>query len=158
MSVRCKPCALRRDSRCRLADQIDDLEDDPEFDTTPKCGETHLFFGCRRSNHDFLYSAELQKYESLGVLTKLHVAFSREQAFKVYVQHRMREHGELLAKLILRNNASVFVCGDGQNMARDVHQCLQDVLQLHGNLSMKEAQDTLVELAKRGRYVKDVWS
>ena len=58
----------------------------------------------------------------------------------------------------LRNNASVFVCGDGQNMARDVHQCLQDVLQLHGNLSMKEAQDTLVELAKRGRYVKDVWS
>jgi len=110
--------------------QITGLDEDAEVTSDVQIGEAHLFFGCRRSDHDFLYSAELQKHETTECLTRLHVAFSREQAFKVYVQHRMRENADLLASLILEGNASIFICGDGQNMSRDVRQCLADIFQV----------------------------
>jgi|TARA_B110000208_G_C11777622_1_gene432653 sulfite reductase alpha subunit-like flavoprotein len=124
--------------------------------------QRHLFFGCRSSAKDYIFEAELARFESEGLLTKLHTAFSRDQATKVYVQHRLREAGAVLAQLILEEGAFIYVCGDGQRMAADVHRALEDVLAEHGKVCLARegvsASEKLAALAERGAYVRDVWS
>lgn len=83
---------------------------------------------------------------------------SRLQAEKVYVQHIMREHGAALAPLLLQQGGSVFVCGDGASMARDVHSALADMLVEHGGLSTEDAAAELTRMATEKRYVRDIWS
>lgn len=116
-----------------------------------------LFFGCRRSDEDYLYKEELEEFVSDGTLTKLEVAFSREQERKVYVQHMMRKHGKALFDMI-EDDGYVFVCGDGAAMAKDVHSCLQDIVVEHGGVDAKEAGEQLMHMTQQGRYVRDVWS
>eukprot|EP00951_Prasinocladus_malaysianus_P025160 scaffold219862_cov45-Prasinocladus_malaysianus.AAC.1 len=82
-------------------------------------GQAWLFAGCRRRDEDYLYQSELEGFARSGVLTHLIPAFSREQAEKVYVQHKMREYGAELCKLIMEPNSFVMVCGDGSHMAKD---------------------------------------
>ena len=121
-----------------------------------------MFFGCRSAKSDFIFEEELKHFESTGLLTTLHTAFSRDQAQKVYVQHRIREAGATVARLILDEGAYVYVCGDGRQMAMDVHTALEDVLQAHGAATLKSegksACDKLAELSNHGVYVRDVWS
>jgi len=73
-------------------------------------GETILYFGCRHSNEDYIYEEELAKYKDEGLLTKLYVAFSRDQAEKVYVQHLLEQNGEEVWK-ILDKGGHIYVCG-----------------------------------------------
>lgn len=73
-------------------------------------GETILFFGCRHKNEDYIYDEELEKYRDEGLLTKLHVAFSRDQEHKVYVQHLLEQNGEEVWR-ILDKGGHVYVCG-----------------------------------------------
>lgn len=95
-----------------------------------------------------------------GTLTHLHVAFSRAQAEKRYVQHIMKEYAEQLRQLIVEKKGYVFVCGDGAKMAHDVHAMLVEIL-CGGDsecMSVAEATAYVGEMAKEGRYVRDIWS
>ena len=124
-------------------------------------GEIHLFFGCRHEKKDFLYREEMNRYLDSGVLTKLYTAFSRDQKEKIYVTHRIREHGKKLARMILSEDACIYVCGDGAKMAKDVQSAVSDVLLRHS--SEDEIKDTDQALSyidgmiRRGRYLTDVW-
>jgi len=119
-------------------------------------GENWLFFGNPHFTQDFLYQVELQGYLKSGVLSKLDVAFSRDQAEKVYVQDKLRKNGaEVFAWL--EKGAHFYVCGDANRMAKDVHQALLDIIQEFGGKSEEDAQAYLKELRNQNRYQKDVY-
>jgi sulfite reductase (NADPH) flavoprotein alpha-component len=119
-------------------------------------GPSWLFFGERNRATDFLYGAELEAMKADGTLARLEVAFSRDQADKVYVQHRMREHAKELFDWV-RRGAAIYVCGDAHKMAPDVHATLVDVLAKHGGSSPEAALDELHQMEKAGRYQRDVY-
>ncbi len=119
-------------------------------------GRNWLFFGDQRASTDFLYRDQIESWQRTGVLTKLDLAFSRDGAKKVYVQHRMVEQGaELFAWL--ESGAYIFVCGDASKMAVDVDQSLQDVIAVHGKMSSVDAKHYLTTMSKGKRYVRDVY-
>ena len=119
-------------------------------------GKNWLFFGDQRGECDFLYREELAGYQASGLLTRLDTAFSRDQAEKVYVQHRMAEHGaELFAWL--QEGGHFYVCGDASRMAADVDNALHDVVAAHGRLSPAAAKEYVAALAAEGRYQRDVY-
>lgn len=117
-----------------------------------------LYFGCRHKAEDYIYEEELKEFVEEGVITKLHVAFSRDQKEKIYVQHLMRQSKQELARLLRKEDAHVYVCGDAKYMAHDVDQALQEALEAEENWSNQQAQDFLKTLRSRGRYSCDVWS
>ncbi len=119
-------------------------------------GESWLFFGDRNSESDFLYQLEWQRHLKQNNLTRLDVAFSRDQAQKRYVQHRIVEHAAEVYRWI-ENGAAVYVCGDAGRMAADVHDALLTVLQTQGNLDGAAAELRLKELRGAGRYQRDVY-
>ncbi|KAF0701270.1 Aste57867_8199 [Aphanomyces stellatus] len=120
-------------------------------------GPIHLFFGCRDRRHDFLFEAELAAFVDKAILTRLHVAASREQVAKHYVQHDLATHGAHLYDLIANQGGYVYVCGDGMHMAKDVHEALVQLFVEHGGLSRDDALAQWKDLALRQRYVKDIW-
>jgi len=119
-------------------------------------GKNWLFFGDRNAATDFIYRDELEAMQADGVLTRLDLAFSRDQAEKIYVQDKMREHGaELFAWL--EQGGYFFVCGDAYYMAKDVDKALLDVIAEHGKLTEAQAVDYVNQLKKHKRYVRDVY-
>ncbi len=119
-------------------------------------GRNWLFFGNPHFRSDFLYQVEWQQALKRKELHKLDLAFSRDQAHKVYVQHNIRRAGrELYAWL--ENGAHVYVCGDATQMARDVHAALRDVVVQHGGRSVEDAEAYLSKLAQDRRYSRDVY-
>jgi NADPH-ferrihemoprotein reductase len=120
-------------------------------------GETILYYGCRNRAEDFLYQEELKYFESEKSL-EMHVAFSRDQEEKIYVTHLLKQQGEKIWKLIKQDNASIYVCGDAKNMARDVHTILTDIAQIYGEMTPERAIAFVKELTQKGRYSQDVWS
>ncbi len=119
-------------------------------------GKNWLFFGNPHFTQDFLYQVEWQSYLKSGQLNKIDLAFSRDQAHKVYVQDRIREQGHELVQW-LEQGAYLYLCGDGERMAKDVHQALLDVLMEQGGKSASEAQAYLEQLRDEKRYQKDVY-
>ncbi|MFD0693460.1 sulfite reductase subunit alpha [Paenibacillus sp. GCM10027628] len=119
-------------------------------------GRSWLFFGDQRSATDFLYQDELEKYQKDGVLTKVEVAFSRDTEQKVYVQHKMLENSKQLFEW-LDNGAYFYVCGDKQNMAKDVHNALIDVIEKEGKMTREAAEAYLNDMQEQGRYQRDVY-
>jgi sulfite reductase (NADPH) flavoprotein alpha-component len=119
-------------------------------------GRNWLFFGARHLFSDFLYQSEWLEARRNGTLQRLDVAFSRDQSRKLYVQDRMREHGAELARWI-ENGAHVYVCGDANRMAPDVHAALLDVLTQHTARNADDAEEYLQSLAQDRRYVRDVY-
>ncbi|MCU1681253.1 MAG: molybdopterin oxidoreductase [Amycolatopsis sp.] len=115
-----------------------------------------LFFGEQRQATDFYYRDELDRLRQDGVLSRLDLAFSRDQRAKVYVQDRMREHGAHLWSW-LQDGAHVYVCGDAGRMAKDVDRALRDVVAVHGHLGADEADVYVKRLAAEKRYVRDVY-
>ena len=75
-----------------------------------------LFFGCRHEAQDFLYADELRQAEAEGYLTHLVTAFSRDQAHKVYVQHRIKEHQQFIWE-VMENNGLIYVCGYASSLS-----------------------------------------
>jgi len=120
-------------------------------------GKNWLFFGNSHFNSEFLYQLELQSYLKSGVLNQLSLAFSRDQAEKVYVQDKMRENATSIWQWIDQQKAHFYVCGDMNFMAKDVEQTLLEIIQSHGNFSLEQANDYLKELRKTGRYQRDVY-
>jgi sulfite reductase (NADPH) flavoprotein alpha-component len=119
-------------------------------------GRNWLFFGDQYSATDFYYQEELEEMQKDGLLTHLDLAFSRDQAEKIYVQDRLREHGEELWTW-LEEGAYFYVCGDASKMAKDVDATLKAIIAKHGGLSNEKAQDYINRLAKEKRYVRDVY-
>ena len=119
-------------------------------------GKNWLFFGDRNAATDFIYREELESFQQSGLLTRLDVAFSRDQDAKIYVQDRMLEQGAELFSW-LEQGSYFFVCGDAYRMAKDVDQALHDVIAKHGNYSEQQAIDYVNQLKKEKRYVRDVY-
>ncbi|MFI7147345.1 molybdopterin-dependent oxidoreductase [Nonomuraea sp. NPDC050022] len=119
-------------------------------------GRNWLFFGEQRRATDFYYRDELTQMHDDGLLTRLDLAFSRDQRAKVYVQDRMREHGAQLWAW-LQDGAHVYVCGDAGRMAKDVDQTLHDITARYGGLSPDDATAYVKQLAASKRYVRDVY-
>ncbi|MGM8932794.1 assimilatory sulfite reductase (NADPH) flavoprotein subunit [Salinicola halophyticus] len=119
-------------------------------------GDNWLFFGDRRFRSDFLYQTEWLKWRQRGLLTRLDVAFSRDQADKVYVQDRLREQAETLYAW-LEAGAYVYVCGDAEFMAPDVHQTLRDVIREQGGHGEAGADDYLRQMQQEKRYQRDIY-
>lgn len=123
---------------------------------TGATGKSWLFFGDRRRATDFLYGEELQGYVDSGVLTRLDLAFSRDQEEKDYVQHHMlAQAGELYEWL--QAGAYFYVCGDANHMAKDVHSALHQVIRTAGDMDTSGAHTYVNDLIKQQRYVRDVY-
>jgi len=127
-----------------------------EREATEATGKNWMFFGDQTFTQDFLYQVEWQNYLKSGLLTKLDVAFSRDQAEKVYVQHRLLEQGEEVFNW-LRQGAHLYICGDANRMAKDVHNALVEIVSQYGELSTEQAEQYLKDLRKQKRYQKDVY-
>jgi sulfite reductase (NADPH) flavoprotein alpha-component len=119
-------------------------------------GKNWLFFGDQRAATDFLYADELRALRSAGVLTRLDLAFSRDQAEKIYVQHRMLGNAaELFAWL--ESGAHFYVCGDAARMAKDVDAALHRVIETAGGKSPADAAGYVQALRAAKRYQRDVY-
>lgn len=121
-------------------------------------GPNWLFFGDQRRACDFLYEDEFAAWQASGLLTKLSTAFSRDQAQKIYVQDRMKEHAAELWDWI-QKGAYFYVCGDAKRMAKDVHQTLITIAQEQGGMTPEAATEFVEKtLAKeQRRYLRDVY-
>jgi sulfite reductase (NADPH) flavoprotein alpha-component len=121
-------------------------------------GRNWLFFGEQHRATDFLYGGELMDYHQKGKLNRLELAFSRDQSYRIYVQHRMMEAAKELWSWLQRG-AYFYVCGDARHMAKDVHQALIDIAQKEGGLFAEAAAEyvniTLMKTEKR--YLRDVY-
>ena len=119
-------------------------------------GRNWLLFGHRNYTHDFLYQLELQDWRKSGLLTRLDVAFSRDQPEKRYVQHALWDaRSDLYAWL--RDGAALYVCGDANAMAKDVHATLIHILADQGRQDAAAAKAELDAIRRDGRYLRDVY-
>ena len=119
-------------------------------------GYSWLFFGARQSEHDFLYRAQVERWRDNGVLTRLDLAFSRDQARKIYVQTKMREHGaDLFAWLDA--GSYFYICGDASRMAKDVNDALIEIICTYGGYDRAGADAYLERMHQEGRYQRDVY-
>lgn len=119
-------------------------------------GKNWLLFGNPHFTEDFLYQVEWQRYVKDGLLTRIDLAWSRDQADKIYVQDKLREQGAELWSWI-QQGAHIYVCGDANRMAKDVEQVLLDVVALHGAMDAEQADEYLSELRLARRYQRDVY-
>ncbi len=119
-------------------------------------GKNWLFFGEQHFVTDFLYQTEIQDFVQTGVLHRLDLAFSRDQAEKIYVQHRMMEHAADLYQWI-ENGASVFISGTKDPMSKDVEETLLKIIEEQGKKLKDESKQYLEKLKKEGRFEKDVY-
>lgn len=119
-------------------------------------GKNWLFFGNPHFTEDFLYQVEWQRYVKEGLLTRIDLAWSRDQAHKIYVQDKLRAQGAELWNWI-QQGAHIYVCGDANRMAKDVEQVLLDVVAEHGAMDTEQADEYLSELRLARRYQRDVY-
>jgi sulfite reductase (NADPH) flavoprotein alpha-component len=119
-------------------------------------GRNWLFFGEQHAATDYYYGDELDEMRRKGLLNRLDLAFSRDQAEKIYVQDRMREHGAQLWSW-LDAGAHFYVCGDAGRMARDVDAALKSVIAQHAGMSDDKAREYVSGMVRDKRYVRDVY-
>jgi sulfite reductase (NADPH) flavoprotein alpha-component len=127
-----------------------------ERQATGQTGDNWLFFGEQREKTDYLYREQFQAMHKDGLLTRLDTAFSRDQATKVYVQDRMREHSTELFKWVERG-AYFYVCGDATRMAKDVEVTLLDAIAVGSHGTLEDAAEYLAAMKKQKRYQRDIY-
>jgi sulfite reductase (NADPH) flavoprotein alpha-component len=127
-----------------------------ERDATGATGRNWLFFGEQHFASDFLYQTEIQNWYVTGVLTKVNLAFSRDQKEKLYVQHKMLQHGAELYEW-LEGGGYFFVCGKKDPMSVDVEKTLLQIIAEYGKKTGAEAKQYLEHMEEQGRYEKDVY-
>ncbi|WP_025821098.1 assimilatory sulfite reductase (NADPH) flavoprotein subunit [Shewanella marina] len=119
-------------------------------------GDNWLFFGNPHFEQDFLYQTEWQQWLKQGVLTQLDLAFSRDQAEKIYVQHRLQQRAKQVWQWLERG-AHLYICGDANRMAKDVEQALINIAMQQGGLDEAAAEQYWQDLRSNKRYQKDVY-
>eukprot|EP00933_Yihiella_yeosuensis_P073880 TRINITY_DN8266_c1_g3_i1.p1 TRINITY_DN8266_c1_g3~~TRINITY_DN8266_c1_g3_i1.p1 ORF type:complete len:1881 (-),score=449.35 TRINITY_DN8266_c1_g3_i1:199-5841(-) len=122
-----------------------------------KVGPCMLFFGARYSKYEYLYREEFEKYEKEGVL-EMHTAFSRDQARKIYVQHRLIESGPKVCDMMLRQNGHFYVCGSARQVPEDIYTAMKHVFMQSESCEEDEAEAHLSNLKMEGRYTVEAWS
>jgi sulfite reductase (NADPH) flavoprotein alpha-component len=127
-----------------------------ERDAVGAAGRNWLFFGDQRFTSDFLYQTEIQNWADTGVLTRVNLAFSRDQKSKLYVQHKMLEQAAALWNWI-EEGSYIYICGAKAPMSTDVENTLLQVIERYGGKSVAEAQAYLDKLREEGRYLLDVY-
>ncbi|RUT73456.1 assimilatory sulfite reductase (NADPH) flavoprotein subunit [Ancylomarina longa] len=115
-----------------------------------------LFFGNQHFKKDFLYQIEWQKFLQKGILAKMNVAFSRDQKEKEYVQHQLKENGKEVFQW-LEKGAHFYICGDKQNMAKDVQNTLLEIIQTEGGITLEKSKEYLKDLKRKRRLLLDVY-
>jgi sulfite reductase (NADPH) flavoprotein alpha-component len=119
-------------------------------------GRNWLFFGEQRRSQNYYYRDDFEDMVRDGLLSRLDLAFSRDQADRVYVQHKMGDYGAELWRW-LDEGAHFYVCGDAARMARDVDAALTSIIKTHGGMSDEAAHHYKRELVAEKRYVRDVY-
>ena len=119
-------------------------------------GKNWLIFGNPHFTTDFLYQTEWQNYLKKGVLTRLDLAFSRDQAEKFYVQHRLLQKSKQVWEWI-NNGTTLYVCGDKNKMASDVEHAFISIAQKEGSLTQEKATEFVKNLKKTRKYLEDVY-
>ena len=127
-----------------------------EREATGASGKSWLFFGEQRARCDFFYQDEFAAWQQKGVLHRFDTAFSRDQDFKIYVQHRLAENARDLYAW-LEEGAIFYVCGDANRMAKDVDTALHDLVAKEGGKTSDEAREYVAQLKKEKRYRRDVY-
>ena len=127
-----------------------------EREASGASGRNWLIFGNQRRGVDFLYREDLERLAEKRVLSRMDLAFSRDQTNKVYVQHKMLEAAQELWRW-LANGAHFYVCGDAKRMAGDVDLALQQVAVTQGGMDAVAGKRFVAELARSGRYQRDVY-
>ncbi|MEM6162098.1 NADPH-dependent assimilatory sulfite reductase flavoprotein subunit [Erwinia sp. P6884] len=125
-------------------------------DNDGAAGKNWLFFGNPHFTEDFLYQVEWQRYVKDGLLTRIDLAWSRDQLHKVYVQDKIRANGAEVWRWI-NEGAHIYVCGDANRMAKDVEHALLEVVAEHGGMDTETADEFLSELRIERRYQRDVY-
>lgn len=125
-------------------------------DATGANGRNWFFFGEQHFITDFLYQAEMQQHVETGVLSRIDLAFSRDQDEKVYVQHRLQQKADELYAW-LENGASIYISGTKEPMSKEVENTLLDVIRDKGNKTNEEALAFLKKMKEEGRFEKDVY-
>jgi sulfite reductase (NADPH) flavoprotein alpha-component len=120
-------------------------------------GKNWLFFGAQRQKCDYAYKEDWENFSRDGLLTRLDCAWSRDQAHKIYVQHKLLEHAAEIWKWIDNQGAQFFVCGDARRMAKDVDAALRKIVQEQGGKSVDEANAYVEQLKNDKRYKRDVY-
>jgi sulfite reductase (NADPH) flavoprotein alpha-component len=128
-----------------------------ERQATGANGKNWLFFGAQHEKSDFAYKEDWETFSRNGLLTCLDCAWSRDQAHKIYVQHKMLEHAADIWKWIEVEGAQFFVCGDARRMAKDVDAALRKIVQEQGGKSVEEANAYVEDLKTAKRYKRDVY-
>lgn len=118
-------------------------------------GKHWLFFGEWNRDYDFFYEEDWNHFAMKGNL-RVETAFSRDHAQKMYVQHKMEEHGEELYKWF-EDGSYIYVCGDAQQMAKDVESTLHAIIQKYGSKDDREAKEYIKRLRQQKRYLRDVY-
>jgi sulfite reductase alpha subunit-like flavoprotein len=134
-----------------------------DFRSQQEVGDVDVFFGCRHADHDWLYKDELQTLQQQGIVTNLYSAFSRDVNKREYVQDIMKNNEDCktrLADLIMRRDATVYICGDGNHMAREVQATMASVLAPHleGEQTEEAGKAHIEEMKKKGKLLLDIWS
>lgn len=121
-------------------------------------GRNWLFFGDQSEKTEYYYKDTIESWLDEGHLYQFTTAWSRDQAEKIYVQHRMKEHGEEMWKWI-DNGAYFYVCGDKSRMAKDVHRALIEIAMEHGGMNETDATDFIEKtmMREQKRYLRDVY-
>lgn len=127
-----------------------------ERQATGAKGPNWVFFGEQKASTDYLYQSEFEAAVESGILTKLTTAFSRDQAEKIYVQHRMLENGAEIFDWLQRGGF-FYVCGDAKRMAKDVDSALHTIVEKHGNMTHEKAKEYVENMKKEKHYRKDVY-
>eukprot|EP01041_Mallomonas_annulata_P013229 gene13229-27991_t len=121
-------------------------------------GRNTLYFGCQRSDQDYIYKEELADYLDRGTLNELHVAFSRQTGTpKVYVQQLLITQGKTVCEDILDNDGYVYVCG-GTAMGTDISEAFVNIIQTNRGISKEQAVAEFKALQQSGKYVQELWT
>src|SRR6266516_3054322 len=120
-------------------------------------GKNWLFFGSQHQRCDFAYGEEFEAFKKEGLLTRLDCAWSRDQAQKIYVQHRMNDNAAEIWKWLDGEGAHFFVCGDAKRMAKDVDATLRKIVQEQGGKTVDQANEYVEKLKSDKRYKRDVY-
>jgi sulfite reductase (NADPH) flavoprotein alpha-component len=120
-------------------------------------GKNWLFFGSQHQHCNYFYREEFEEYQRDGFLTRLECAWSRDQADKSYVQHKMLDNGAEIWKWLDGEGAHFYVCGDARRMAKDVDAALRQIVKDHGGKNPDEANEYVEKLKSDKRYKRDVY-
>ena len=127
-----------------------------EREVTNSSGKNWLFFGDQTRDNDFIYEDELKDMLNKNILTKLDLAFSRDQKEKLYVQHKIYENKKEFFSWI-ENGSIIYICGDATKMAKDVEDIILKIISEEKNCSFNDSIDYLNKLKKEKRYLRDVY-